>query len=91
MDLFTLKQNIMESAEAGAAAIMKLQNPKSDDLTQRQAYEFAGEGWIDHHTRNGNLKPVRMGKAPNSPRVYSRLEIIALKQAEKLGATIKTI
>ena len=43
MDLFTLKQHIMEVVELGAAAIVKLQKPLSDEMTRRQAYKFAGE------------------------------------------------
>lgn len=88
MDLFTLKQHIMEVAELGAAATVKLQKPLSDEMTRRQAYEFAGEGWIDRHTAAGNLHPVRRGNKSTSPIIYSRLEILALKQAEKLGPTI---
>lgn len=84
MDAFTLKQQIMEMATLGALATLKLQNPSFDEVKLNEAYRIAGsERWLKFHIKHGNIKPIRRGTAKNSPIYYSRLEIAALKKAEK--------
>lgn len=84
MDVFTLKQQIVEATELAALAVLRLQNPSFDEVKLTEAYKIAGsERWLKYHIKQGNIKPIRRGTAKNSPIYYSRLEIAALKKAEK--------
>ena len=91
MDLFTLKQQIVEATELAALAVLRLQDPSFDEVKLNEAYKIAGsERWLKYHIRRGNIKPIRRGNAKNSPIFFSRLEIAALKKAEATQiATIK--
>jgi len=86
MNLFELKQTILENAELGAMAAIRLQNPKFDEVNFREACEIAGRRWVRFHIKAGNLKPIRKGPAKNSPVMYSRMDIAALKKAERINA-----
>lgn len=84
MDLFTLKQHIMEATELAALAVLRLQNPSFDEVKSSEAYKIAGSvRWLRYHIKHGNIRPIRRGTAKNSPIYYSRLEIAALKKAEQ--------
>ena len=91
MDVFTLKQQIVEATELAALAVLRLQDPSFDEVKLNDAYRIAGsERWLKYHIKHGNIKPIRRGTAKNSPIYYSRLEIAALKKAEiALNAEIK--
>lgn len=91
MDLFTLKQEMMEMAQLAVQAIVKDVMPVSDELTTRQAYKKFGRRWVDKQIKNKTIKGRRKGTAENSPVIYSRFELMAIKQAEERMATIKTI
>ncbi|MNE07391.1 hypothetical protein D3C80_1000080 [compost metagenome] len=83
MDLFTLKQQIIEATEMAALAILRLQDPSFDEIKLTEAYKIAGsERWLRYHIKRGNIKGVRRGTAKNSPIFFSRLDIAALKKAE---------
>ena len=88
IDLFTLKQEMMEMAQLAVLAITKESAPISDELTTRQAYEKFGRRWVDLQNKQGNIKGHRKGPAVNSPVIYSRFELMALKQAEERLLTI---
>jgi len=45
--------------------------------------------WVDFHIKSGNLVTHRQGTAKNSKKYLSRMDILALKQAERI--TNKTI
>ena len=89
VDLFDLKQQIMETTELAALAVLRLQNPSFDEIKSSEAYRVAGsERWLKYHVKKGNIRPARRGTAKNSPIYYSRLEIAALKKAETIVATL---
>lgn len=88
IDLFTLKQEMMEMAQLAVLAITKESAPISDELTTRQAYEKFGRRWVDRQIKQGNIKGRRKGPAVNSPVIYSRFELMALRQAEERLLTI---
>lgn len=80
-DLF---REIMDFSDVIAAAVVKRQKPSSDQISKRQAYEEYGRPLIDGNTApKGVLRPIRMGKAKNSPVYYSRMEIAALLAVKK--------
>lgn len=84
MDLITLKQHIIETTELAAIAVLRLQNPSFDEVKLKEAYRIAGsERWLRWHIKQGNIKGYRRGHAKNSPIFFSRLEIAALKKAER--------
>lgn len=90
MDIFTLKQTILDMAEVAALTVLKLQNPAFDEVTTKEAYRLVGNRrWLDFHIKAGNLTPIRRGRAKNSPIYWSRLEIAALKKAEAESTRIK--
>ena len=77
IDLFTLKQEMMEMAQLAVLAITKESAPISDELTTRQAYEKFGRRWVDRQIKQGNIKGHRKGPAVNSTVIYSRYELMA--------------
>ena len=90
MDLFNLKQDIIEAVTLGALATLKLQNPSFDEVKLSEAYKIAGsERWLKFHIKRGNISGHRRGTAKNSPIFYSRLEIAALRKAEQEIAKFK--
>lgn len=90
MDLYTLKQIILDAAEVTALAVVRLQNPAFDDVKYAEAVKIAGsERWLKFHIKQGNIKPIRRGVAKNSPIYYSRLEIAAVKKAEATELQLK--
>lgn len=75
-------------AQLAVLAITKESAPISDELTTRQAYEKFGRRWVDRQIKQGNIKGHRKGPAVNSPVIYSRFELMDLKQAEERLLTI---
>lgn len=90
MDLFALKQSILEMTRIAALQVLALQNPAFDEVRTEEAYKLAGgKRWFEYHRKLGHLTPIRRGRAKNSPIYWSRLEIAALKQAEAEQAKLK--
>ena len=92
-DLFAIKELMVGCAELGAAVCLKTLQPKSDDLTQREAYQKFGEAWVKKGVRSNLLKKTRKGPAKNSPIYYSKAELLTVRNAEKasqLGTFINT-
>lgn len=84
IDLFTLKQSLLQTSYIAALQVLRLQNPAFDEVKYAEAVKIAGsERWLKHHIKTGNIKPIRRGTAKNSPVYYSRLEIAAVREAER--------
>lgn len=82
-DIFTIKQAIIEAGEISALAVVRLINPSFDEVKRAEAVKLAGSSrWLDDCEKEGLIKPFRRGKAKNSPKYYSRMEIVAVKKAE---------
>lgn len=83
IDLFALKQAIIESGEVAALSVLKHLYPSFDEVKFEEAAKLAGsKRWLRFHIKEGNITQIRHGEAKNSPIYYSRREIAALKQAE---------
>lgn len=71
-------------ADVIAAAVVKRMKPSDDNISKRQAFEEFGRGFIEKNTAPfGSLRPIRLGKAKNSPIYYSRLEIAGLIEYQR--------
>lgn len=78
-------EEVMQNATLFAAAIVKQLRPGDDLISQRQAYEEFGRDFIKRNTApKGVLMPLRTGTASNSPLKYSRTEILALQETERI-------
>lgn len=78
-----LKEDLLELADLFAAAVVKRTNPIKDEITQRQARKEFGAVWLKNQEERNRVKGRRKGSHENSPIVYSRLELIAVREAEK--------
>lgn len=54
--------------------------PSKDEITYSQACKEFGEGWLDHQVAIGAAKWFRKGVYKNSPKIFSRKELRALKE-----------
>lgn len=75
---------ILQHADLIASAILQQTNPKRDLISQRKAIQEYGADLIKRGEEAGMLKPIRNGKAKNSPILYSRKEIIAQIKTESI-------
>lgn len=87
-DIITLKNELLELSELIAATALKHSEPVSDELSTREAGREFGTRWISDRTKRGLLTCRRKGHYQNSPKVYSRTECLALKEAERRGAVM---
>ena len=84
-----IQQIMLETANLVALAVCRMTSPKSDMLTTREMYAQYDRAWLKYHIDRGNLKGIKTGPAKNSPIRWSRLEIEALLEAEKIGGRLK--
>jgi len=84
LDLFELKNLIMEMSEIGAANYAKNAAPTSDYISEREAFRRFGEGNVKGWAIAGMVKFKRMGSGKNSKKRYSYSELLTVKKAEEL-------
>lgn len=84
--ILTLKEEILELADVFAEAVVKRTNPTKDEITQRQARKEYGAVWLKDQEERKRIRGRRKGAHINSPIVYSRVELSAVREAEKRGA-----
>ncbi|MCD8173777.1 MAG: hypothetical protein LUD76_10055 [Alistipes sp.] len=85
-DLLTLKKDVEAISDVVAAAVVKQIKPAADEISTRKAIKEFGKAWLEYHTTRGHVLPFRNGPHKTSPKVYSRRELLALKEAERRGA-----
>jgi hypothetical protein len=88
LELYELKNLCMEMSELGAAQYQLSQAPASDEITQREAYAIFGEARVKRWVAAGLVSGRREGRSVNSPKRYSRVELLAVKEAEKLNSIV---
>lgn len=88
LELYELKNLCMEMSELGAAQYQKRTAPARDELTQREAYTQFGEAKVKRWVAAGLVCGQRDGRCKNSPKRYSRAELMAANQAEKLNKIV---
>lgn len=84
MNVLQTFNEILQHADLIASAILQQTNPKRDLISQRKAFQEYGADLIKRGEEAGMLKPIRNGKAKNSPILYSRKEIIAQIKTESI-------
>lgn len=85
LELYELKNLCLEMSELGAAQYQKRTAPVKDELTQREAYSLFGEAKVKRWVSAGLVRGQRDGVCRNSPKRYSRVDLMAANQAEKLN------
>lgn len=88
-DVRILQKILVESADLIALAVCRRNQPKSDTMTKRELYSNYEHGWLDHHIQRGNIIGKKAGAAKNSPVLYSRLQVEALRRAEAFKAGLE--
>lgn len=83
-----LKVEIMELADVIAAAALRMQKPAADELTKRQAWNEFDRTWLEYQISRNRVRGQRKGPHKNSPVMFSRAELLALKEAERRGTRI---
>lgn len=88
MELYELKTLCANMAALGVATFQKDVAPATDRLSQREAYRQFQEVRVKRWVEKGLITPQRNGAAANSKRYYSRAELMAINEAEKLNSII---
>lgn len=88
MELFELKNLLIEAATLGAEAAEKRRAPASDRMKQREVHRWLKTlghkpAILDKMVKEELVKPHRNGESKNSPLMYSRMEIEAALTAYK--------
>lgn len=79
LELWQLQNIIEAAAKKAVAEVLNKIHPSEDEINERQAYREFGRGWVMNQLALGLVKPVRRGTAKNSPKIYSRLRLLELK------------
>lgn len=82
MTLLQAHKDLIKYADLIASAVVEQINPRRNFISQRRAYADYGADLIKRGEESGMLKPIRNGKAKNSPILYSRKQILAQIEAE---------
>lgn len=89
IELYELKNLCRDMAELGAANLMKQLEPAKDSMSQREAYRLFGEARIKNWVRHGLLSgQERCGTTKRSKILYSRAEVMAVMQSERLSKIV---
>jgi len=82
MELFELKNMMMEMAIIGSLLKTKELKPALDKIAQRHAYMIFGEAKVKRWVSMGLVKPTRSGTAKNCKKLYSLADLTATQVAE---------
>lgn len=79
IELWQLNNIVKAAAKEAVDEYRYMENPTSDEISEKKAYEEFGEGWVDHQKAIGAAKWKRKGVHKNSPKLYSRRQLRELK------------
>lgn len=88
MELYELKTLCSDMAALGVATYQKGAAPATDLISQREAYRQFQEVRVKRWVESGLITPQRNGAALNAKRYYSRAELMAIDNAERLNTII---
>ena len=66
---------IREAFRLGVLEANRILKPKSDEMSQREAYDEFGRRFVEDEVRKGSITVIRKGSRSNSKKVYSRAEL----------------
>ena len=81
--LIVLKDEILDIVEVIAAAAVRSLSPADDEITTRQAWKEFDRTWLEYQISRGRATGRRKGMHKNSPIMFSRTELLALKEADR--------
>ena len=90
LELYELKNLIMEMSEVGVANYLKNVAPDSDCVSEREAFRRFGEGRVKRWVRDCVVGFKRMGAGANSKKKYSYSELLTAAKTEKLYNKLNT-
>lgn len=82
MNILQTHKDLLKYADLIASAVVEQIDPRRNLLSKRKAIAEFGVELIKRGEESGMLKPIRNGKAKNSPILYSRKQILAQIEAE---------
>lgn len=82
-DILTTKNALLNMADLVACAIVKRQKPMADLVSRTALCKEFGRGWVEQREAKGLLVGKRAGACKNSKILFSRLEALALHEAER--------
>ena len=82
-DILTAKNALLNMADLVACAIVKRQQPMADLVSRTALCKEFGRGWVENREAQGLLVGKRAGASRNSKILFSRLEAMALLEAER--------
>lgn len=88
LDIFELKNLLIDAAKLGAQQAEKERYLTGDDMSEREAHRWVQAkglrpALLDKMVDEGLVKPRRKGKSKNSPKMYSRVELQAALAARE--------
>lgn len=69
---------IKEAFMLGIYEAKKILEPKSDEMSQREAYDEFGRRFVEDAVKNGSVTVIQKGCRSNSKKVYSRAELVKI-------------
>ena len=78
LELYELKNIIMEMSEIGAANYAKTITPQTDTFSERQAFKMFGETNVRRWISEGSIDYKRIGASKNSRKIYSYSQLLAI-------------
>ena len=84
--IYQMKNEIMDLTDLIAATALRMLLPAEDEITMRQAWKEFDRTWLEYQLSRNRIEGRRKGPHKNSPIMFSRRELLALKEAERRGA-----
>lgn len=84
-----LSKLLTDAAEAGAAKVLARLQPKTDLVSQHEAWRQFGRKTVEGWVADGLIIPRRTGSSRNSKLVYSLSELKALTSAIDTASVIR--
>lgn len=82
-DVLTMQNALMNMADVIACALIKRQKPMEDLVSRTALCKEFGRAWVEKNEAQGLLVGKRSGAGQNSKILFSRLQAVALLEAER--------
>jgi hypothetical protein len=82
-DVLTMQNALINMADLVACAIVKRQKPMADLISRTALGKEFGRSWVEKNEASGLLVGKRSGAGKNSKILFSRLQAMALCEAER--------